>query len=103
MKLINPIEETSLFPGEVLMGNPRTTTPEALGACQLLQGSGVHSVPMHTDIFGFSKCPQEYFLSKASSSLGILSICFPTEVALGKSHWAEETAQKLSPPSSLRP
>lgn len=57
MKRINPTEETSLFPSEVLMGNPRTTTPEALGACQLLQGSGVHPVPMHTDIFGFSKCP----------------------------------------------
>lgn len=86
------------------MGNLKTTSPDALGACQLLQGSGVHPVPMQLVSVDFPNAPQEYFLSKARSSLaGILFICFPTEVALDKSHWAEETTQKLTLPSSMRP
>lgn len=56
LKCISPLQETKLFPSEVLMGIG-TTAPDALGACQLLQGPGVHTVPMHTIIFGFSKCP----------------------------------------------
>lgn len=64
------------------MGNLRTTAPDALGACQLPHGSGVHTA--HTlSSLGFPHSPLEYFLSKASSSLAVvLSICSPTEVAL---------------------
>lgn len=47
-----------------------------------------------TDIFGFFNTPQEYVLSKASSSLAvILSICSPTEVAL-------DNGQRRQPKSS---
>lgn len=86
------------------MRNLKTTTPEAPGACHCSKGQVSILCPRTLTSLDFSNAPQEYFLSKASVSLaGILSICVPTEVALDKSYWAEETAQKLTLPSSMRP
>lgn len=68
-----------------LMGKPlRTMAPEdAQGACQLPHSSGVHILPMHTDLW-ISHMPYwNTLLSKASSSLAVI---LSTEVALDKSH-----------------
>lgn len=68
---------------EVLIGNLRTTAPDALElvSCPVAQVST--RCPGTLMSLGFPHAPLEYFLSKASSSLAVaLSICSPTEVAL---------------------
>lgn len=94
-KCSNLFKDTQLYPKGEALRPWLQKTPQGLFSCPTAQMS---TLPMNISTLNSHVSHWNTFLSKAAALLLILSTCSPTEVALDKSYWAEETRPKAHPP-----